>query len=284
MKYKHSIVLINVYFGKYPWYFSYFLHSCKFNRDIDFILLTDCKENIIEVPSHIHLMLYSIDDFRRDASIALGFDIAIDNGYKLCDFKPAFGCIFREYTEKFDYWGYCDIDLIFGNIREYMSDDLLSVYDVISSRHDYLTGSFALYRNTPFVNRLFENSRDYKRVFTSSQHLCFDETNFEFPQFINKVNYIDIISEIESMTQVVMKLDAEGRIKAYFELQILEGLPGNMVWDNGDLVYKQSYSVLYYHLIYFKDFYNIALAPNEAIPDRFEINQTDIRFMDRKIQ
>jgi len=33
------------------------------------------------------------------------------------------------------FWGYCDIDLIFGNIRAFMTDELLNEYDIIKSHH-----------------------------------------------------------------------------------------------------------------------------------------------------
>jgi hypothetical protein len=36
-----SIVILICYFGKLPWYFRYFLHSCKFNTSIDFFLISD---------------------------------------------------------------------------------------------------------------------------------------------------------------------------------------------------------------------------------------------------
>jgi len=55
-------------------------------------------------------------------------------------------------------------------IRAFMTDELLNEYDVISARHDYLTGCFALYRNQPYFRELFKQSKDYRKVFTDSRN------------------------------------------------------------------------------------------------------------------
>ncbi|MFB0910347.1 MAG: hypothetical protein QMA99_05270, partial [Flavobacterium sp.] len=78
-------------------------------------------------------------------------------------------------------------------------------YDVINTRHDYLTGSFMLFRNTGAINNLFTKSKDYIKVFTSDKHYCFDECNFKHAQIENEMNIFDIDCEIESMEHVIRK-------------------------------------------------------------------------------
>ncbi|MDR3340306.1 MAG: hypothetical protein LBT25_09510, partial [Candidatus Symbiothrix sp.] len=134
-----KIAFLIVYTGHYPWYFPYFLHSCRYNPTIDFYIFTDIEEKLPHLPPNVRLIPYSLEQFKADASKALGFDVAVESGYKLCDFKPAYGCIFSDWIKAYDFWGYCDIDLVFGNIRAFMTEDLLAEYDIISARHDYLT-------------------------------------------------------------------------------------------------------------------------------------------------
>ncbi len=103
---RKNIVLIIPYFGKLPWYFPYFIHSCKFNSDIDFIILSDIK--LVGLPPNVKYFNYSLEKFRVIASKALGFEVVIEHGYKLCDFKPAYGYIFSNLIEEYDFWGHCD--------------------------------------------------------------------------------------------------------------------------------------------------------------------------------
>ena len=49
--------------------------------------------------------------------------------YKLCDYKPAYAVIFEEWVNKYDYCGFFDCDLLFGNIREFFPDNMLEKYD-----------------------------------------------------------------------------------------------------------------------------------------------------------
>ena len=138
------IKIIITYMGNYPWYFPYYLHSCRYNPTIDFLILTNNDDPILELPANVTILPYSIEQLKADASKSLGFEIAVESGYKLCDFRPAYGYIYSEIIKDYDFWGYCDIDVIFGNIRAFMTDELLNEYDIISARHDYLTGCFAL--------------------------------------------------------------------------------------------------------------------------------------------
>ncbi len=273
----HSIVFIIPYIGSLPWYFPYFLHSCKYNPSIDFILLTDHHEKI-ESPPNLKILNYTIKQFNADASKSLGFNIAVQNSYKLCDFKPAYGIIFSELIKKYDFWGYCDIDIIWGNVRSFMTDEILTEYDVISARHDYLTGCFALYRNNKEMQELFMQSKDYKKVFASNKNFYFDETNFAFKEFEAGIHYSQIKTEVESMTHIVRRLEEEGKLKPYFEFQIIEGFAGNMLWNHGTLIYRKEFESMLYHMVRFKQKYIEKTDLNKEIPDRFRIGKKKLYY------
>lgn len=277
MKYKHKIAFIIVYFGEFPWFFKYFLHSSAYNRSIDFFILTD------NIPTcapfeNIKFIHYSIDQFNEDASRALNMDIQIENSYKLCDFKPAYGFIFSSLIEKYDFWGYCDIDLIFGNIRKFMSSRILNQYDIISARHDYLTGCFTLYRNQNYYNTLFMESKDYIPVFMDQRNFFFDETNYAFDEFAKGIHYSLIKTDIESMTHVVKRLHEEKKLNAYFEFQIVEGFAGCMLWNKGILIYRKEFEVMLYHMVRFKLKYSENIDNKKIVPEKFRIGRRKIYY------
>ena len=206
----------------------------------------------------------------------MGFEVAIESGYKLCDFKPAYGHIFAEFIRDYDFWGYCDVDVIFGHIRSFMTDELLNEYDIISARHDYLTGCFALYRNNPFMRELFRQSKDYRKVFTDPRNFFFDETNGAFEAFEKGLHYSQIRTEVESMTHVVRRLEETNHLKAYFEFQIVEGFAGNMLWKKGTLIYRKQFEAMLYHLVRFKRKYSEPIDLYRKVPDEFRIGKKKI--------
>ena len=271
---RKQILIICIYIGELPWYFKFFLKSCSFNKDIDFLILCDQDMTSKGISNNIKIKRYDLQDFKKDVHRSLNINTPIQNGYKLCDFKPAYGYIFSRYIEGYDFWGYCDIDVIFGNIRAFITENILSKYEIITVRQDYLSGCFTLFKNEHKTNTLFMQSKNYLKVFLSEKNFCFDETNFAFDEFAKSKDAYNINTEIESMTHVVLKMKDKGLLKPYFNLHILEGLPGNMTWKKGTLLYKNKYEVLLYHLIFFKDFFK--QYNKSTVPDEFIIEQTRI--------
>lgn len=270
-----KIAVVACYIGKLPWYFPYFLHSCKHNPSIDFIVITNDSSFSSPIPANVRLIYKTLPDLNVLFCQKLGFSVNIKDGYKLCDFKPAYGFLFNEIVEDYDFWGHADIDVIFGQIRNFMTDELLNSYDVISSRHDYITGSFCLFRNYQQINELFKNSKHYRMVFSSQHNFCFDECNYLFAELQNGGSIFDYLDNIESMTYVVQKAANEGKLKAFFDFIIVEGTPGKVKWENGKIIYKNLYEAMYYHLIKFKECCKNKIVFN-PIPDVFYFTPTRI--------
>ena len=274
MKYK-SIVILTCWYGTYPWYFPYFIHSCLFNPTIDFIIITDNTEPIQNKPTNVKIIYKPFEEIKAIAFQKLGFTISIDNPYKLCDFKPAYGFLFPEIIHGYDFWGHGDMDIVYGNIRDFMTEDILNTYDVISSRHDYITGTFCLFKNNEQLNTLFMQSKDYKKVFGNAAHYCFDECNFLFQELQNGASIFDYPDNIQSMTYVVKKAAKEGKLKAFFDFIIIEGTPGRIKWEKGKIIYKNLYEAMFYHLIKFKTACKSHVVLN-PMPDTFYFTPTKI--------
>lgn len=238
-----------------PWYFYYFLHSCKYNTSIDFFIITDDEVKRNDIPANVFILQKSLSEFKKLAEKKLGFNISILHPYKLCDFKPAYGFLFPELIEGYDFWGYGDIDVVYGNLRHFLTNKLLETYDVFSFRPEYLIGSLAVYRNTKKINELFMQSKDYKTVFSKSKYFNFDECNFMFVPLWAGEPIETIPHQIESMTHVVKKKVKEGYLNAYFDFNLIEGTVGNIKWKNGEITYKNKFEGILYHLLKFKEVY-----------------------------
>lgn len=164
----YSIILIIPYFGKFNDYISFWLKSVENNPTVNFLIITDQD---ITVPSNVMIVKMTFNDCVKRFQSLLDCDVSSLHPYKLCDFKPAYGYLFHDYIKDYDFWGYCDNDLIFGNIRHFITDAVLKRNDRILTR-----GHFTLYRNTPFVNEVFKKALpSYKKVFTSELVFHFDE-------------------------------------------------------------------------------------------------------------
>ena len=251
-KKEKTIAFITCYMGGLPWYFKFFVHSCKYNPTVDFYILTDDRSYSKSVPPNVIIIDKTLAEINELASQKLGFKTNINYPYKLCDFKPTYGYLFSDLIQGYDFWGYVDIDLIFGDIRSFITNDLLDHYEIINARHDFLPGYFLLYKNNERMRTLFMKSNDYRKALASHIYYCFDETNYQYDEFMDEHYGIKRKQEIESMTHLVKKMMKKGEIKAYFDFHIMDGVPGKIKWESGKLYYKNEYEILLYHLILFK--------------------------------
>ena len=100
-----TIAILTCWYGPYPWYFPYFIHSCSFNQTIDFVIITDNKDFISDKQLNLKVIFMEINEIKILVSKKLGFKVNIDYPYKLCDFKPANGFLFPDILKKYNFWG-----------------------------------------------------------------------------------------------------------------------------------------------------------------------------------
>lgn len=166
------IVIIGVYFGKFPDFFELWLKSCSYNDKIDFFVFTDQK--IHGYPKNMKVIKMTMSEFSELARQKLNLSgINITRAYKCCDFKPVYGIILEDYIKQYDYWGHCDFDLIFGDILANIDKKAWDQCDKILP-----LGHLSFYRNTREVNdryKLKSATASYKEIFTSDKSYAFDE-------------------------------------------------------------------------------------------------------------
>jgi hypothetical protein len=52
-----SIVFLICWQGDYPWYFPYFIHSCRYNPTIDFLIFTNNADVELDLPANIRAFM-----------------------------------------------------------------------------------------------------------------------------------------------------------------------------------------------------------------------------------
>ena len=242
MKSKYKKVLIIPYFGKFQNYFHLWLSSCSYNPDYDFFIYTDIDVSQIESPNNVKFIRCTLSEIRDKAISLLGFKAALDRSYKLCDYKPIYGALFYEDIKEYDFWGYCDIDLIFGNISRFLTDDIFDNYDKILT-----CGHFTLQRNTPQINFIFKNDPDkyYKYVYSTNKSCLFDEGLFTGALSIYKEKGVKSAIMYDKKFNINEIMYSNG-IRIYANFDIYADI--NIYYDNLRIVWGSEHST--------KDIYN----------------------------
>ena len=79
----------------------------------------------------------------------------------VAEYKPAFGAIFAAHLKPYTHWGYCDLDMVIGNLPLFIERQEFSDYDVVTYSFGdqealYLRGQWTLHRNVPWVAGLWK--------------------------------------------------------------------------------------------------------------------------------
>ena len=171
----NSIVIIFPYFGTLPAQYWMWRESALRNPDIDFMFFTDCD---VESAHNIFVHKMQFSDFRQLMAKAFDFPILLDRPYKICDYRPAFAYALADYVKGYDFWGWGDLDVVYGDIRGFVTDEVLSHYKMISGY-----GHFTLYHNDEDTNtyfmKLIEGYVDYKEALTRPESMYYDEYGYK---------------------------------------------------------------------------------------------------------
>jgi hypothetical protein len=167
-------LVISVWLGKWPAFFPFFLQSISRSTSFKFLLFSNQKCHP-KLPDNAEIRHFTLEQINELASERLGFKTDISLPLKLCDFKPAFGKIFEHFLEGYNYWGYCDIDLILGNLSKFILPFYADALDVISFYRGFMSGPFCLFRNAEKTLNLYSKVSSHRTVLQSPEHNAFDE-------------------------------------------------------------------------------------------------------------
>ena len=168
-----KICIVHVFFGEWPSWFTVFLKSCR-GTGVDFLIVTDSKNNNFQA-NNLNFLYLSMAGFNKKATIKLGFDIQIKNAYKLCDLKPCYGKIFEDELTTYEVWGYCDSDIVLGDLKTFFSDVLMETYDVVSFQRGFPSGAFCCLRNRKDIVNLYTTVHKYQKKLSYQDYTGFDE-------------------------------------------------------------------------------------------------------------
>lgn len=145
---KYKIAIIVFWFGPLPVYFPAWVASVEKNEDIEFFLFSD--QPIGELPANLHYIKTTLRNEVERFSEGIGEKVDVDYGYKFCDLRPFIPMAYHQLINGFDFWGYCDVDLAFGKIRDFLTDDKLDKYERF-----YEWGHLSVLKNNEKMNHLY---------------------------------------------------------------------------------------------------------------------------------
>lgn len=185
-----SIALLIPYFGQFPEWAPLYFETLRRNSTIDFIFYTDCEMDSYFAPN-IKVKKISFNEYVQWVNAKLGLNFNPANPYKICDLRPWFGELHHKDFQGYDFYGWTDMDLLFGDIRSFYTNDILENYEVLSTHEIRISGHLALFKNNHFNRNKWKGIYEWANKISHSEFVGIDEhgiTNAYTMTIIDKFN------------------------------------------------------------------------------------------------
>ena len=235
-----SIAIVVTYFGSPPPWLPAFFRSCQTNADVQWLIYADFD---VPTPPNVTIKPMNLGEFAQRASSIVGATISIEPAMvrKICDFKPLYGLLFADDLRGVDFWAYSDLDVIWGDVRRFVTDDLLATHIIVSPRQRKLGGHGTFLRNTEANNRLYEIVPDVIAHLTNPHYVRVDEN-----LLTNSLR--DLIAKTSFKARPKIYWDQEMTITADYQKELLAGdRDWRMVWRDGRAFDAEGREVMYLH-------------------------------------
>ncbi len=235
------------------------------------MFFTDC-EIPTKYPDNVTFFPYSLSSLSLLISKKLNNTFSVSYPYKLCDFKPCYGLIFEDYIKDCDYWGYGDIDLIYGELEHAITDRIRDGYDVLSNRKEILSGSLSFFKNNDLLKNLYSQSSVFVAQLSYPAYMGLDETAHDSTSW-NRGSKLDLPSHC--FTYLVANEEKKGNIKVSFDSFCKEYIMKDQIISYQDgILWFENTSIPYYHYVNNKDKIGYKLPNWKSVPASFFITST----------
>lgn len=230
------------FFGAWPVWIPLFLQSAGRNPCADFIFFTDLPMPD-DVPRNVRKISMSMPELENLVREMVHPKFKIQTSHKICDLKPAYGALFAPHLGNYDFWGYCDIDLVFGDLSRVINSVNLADCDFFTADRNIVVGHFSLFRNNRANREIYKKIKLFSNNLLQWETQCNDEFGMEqlisaHPEFRSK--FADNIFESQ------VSLDYKGEVVGMPDFR------ANYVKDGKTYVVTKSWQtqeVLYIHFM-----------------------------------
>jgi hypothetical protein len=170
------ITLLFPYFGKWPEWFPFYLASAAANAGVKFVFFSDCGNPRVPLPANCTLYPMNLGEFNELYLREFPGHRVVEDPYKICDIRPAFGVIFRNFVRSSLFWGWGDLDVIYGDLLKYLrvSVGSLDRVEAISFYEQHMSGNLSLF-SRDLAASLHTRFPDWNEKVNEEKYMHLDE-------------------------------------------------------------------------------------------------------------
>ena len=171
------ITFVIPFVGIWPRYIDLFLAGCRPIKNAQFFLFAE-QPPATNLPKNVRHFPMSPREILERLKTSTDLQISTIPGHKLCDFRPFFGIAFADLLGECEFWGYCDIDMMFGNFDKIIDKSFLAEVDIFSAHTHQFVGHCTFLRNIKKINYLGFEIQNVKDLLSNQETKAIDEIRF----------------------------------------------------------------------------------------------------------
>lgn len=149
------------WWGPAPGWESQFIERAQHSKSLRLILVGDAAGFAPEFD--VDRIPIETEEFEELARKVSGVNIRkrdpkYPRGQSLCELRPLLADMFPEALADLSWWGYGDMDVVWGDWDSFLTDGLLEQFDIITSNAKTINGPFCLFRTS--LSRLYLKRQD----------------------------------------------------------------------------------------------------------------------------
>ena len=219
---------------KLPKFWKHIKKSMLFNKQFDFLVLTKQAEREL-IECNVTITLFKEDVFLHRIMDLLDIDIHTAKQLPLHKTKVLWGDVFFNYIKDYEWFAWCDADVIFGELIKFYTDEMFEKNDIIAA-----TPSNAVYSTFSFIQT--KHKQLYKRVDNLYQQI--DEQTIYTSIFkLIQTDNLKLCSKIVDSNNKITDFNRSGKRQI------------SVIWDEGKL-HASTYNLDYPGQRVFNGFYD----------------------------
>lgn len=98
-------------------------------------------------------------------------------GRPMCDLRPLFGLMFREQLKHHEWWGWSDLDVVYGDLGK-LWGPLLDSHDAITASAHRMNGALSILRNDEQTNNAWRKIENIELLLQDQNWKSIEEAHF----------------------------------------------------------------------------------------------------------
>lgn len=170
-----TIHLLSLCYGELPSWIDKFIERIN-SQDVS--LKCTCLGDVeLESKDNFNFVRLSARDLCERVSKLVDVCCKKSTSVAFSDFRPAFGDLFSDIIQDCDWWGWCDLNVVFGQLSNFVFPSTLTEYDVITISPIFLSRSLTLLKNTQKVNLTYKTA-SFRDSMLRQGYTGFDKIDF----------------------------------------------------------------------------------------------------------